>query len=77
VDEQSYDLQTIVSNNTDSALYIGICNTLTQARTSIYAAFNSAMVEAYWDIGTQIENGAICGRVEYGSNSWTRGMQNE
>ena len=67
MDEQSRELQPTVPSNTDSAIYTGIRNTLVNARTSIYAAVNSAMVEAYWDIGRQIED-AVGGRAEYGSN---------
>jgi hypothetical protein len=46
-------------------VYEGIRETLAQARTKVYAAVNSAMVEAYWDIGRQIEE-AVGGHAEYG-----------
>lgn len=47
---------------------IEIKNIVTQARRQVYSAINSAMVEAYWDIGRRIveeeQNGAD--RAEYG-----------
>lgn len=46
-------------------IYQGIRNTLAQARTKTYNAINSAMVEAYWEIGRQIEE-AVGDRAEYG-----------
>ena len=46
-------------------IYKGICDTLTQARTKACTAINFAMVEAYWEIGRQIEE-AIGERAEYG-----------
>jgi len=49
----------------DAGVYRGIRDTLAQARTKVYNAINSAMVEAYWDIGQQIEN-AVGDRAEYG-----------
>jgi len=45
--------------------YKGIRDTLAQARTKACAAINFAMVEAYWEIGRQIEE-AIGKRAEYG-----------
>ena len=67
MDEQSCNLQPMASNSIDSAVNTRIRDTLTNARASVYAAVNSAMVEAYWDIGRQIEE-AVGGRAEYGSN---------
>jgi len=49
----------------DATIYEGIRDTLAQARAKVYSAINSAMVEAYWDIGQQIEN-AVGDRAEYG-----------
>ena len=46
-------------------IYKGIRDTLTQARTKVCTAINFAMVEAYWEIGRQIEE-AIGERAEYG-----------
>jgi len=47
VDEQSCNLQPMASNSIDSAVNARIRDTLTNARASVYAAVNSAMVEAY------------------------------
>ena len=49
----------------DKIIYQGIRNTLANARVKVYTAVKSTMVEAYWDIGRQIEE-AIGGRAEYG-----------
>jgi len=49
----------------DKIIYQGIRNTLANARVKVYTAVRSAMVEAYWDIGRQIEE-AVGGRAEYG-----------
>jgi predicted nuclease of restriction endonuclease-like (RecB) superfamily len=46
-------------------IYQGIHNTLVEARLKAYTAINFAMVEAYWNIGRQIES-AIGDRAEYG-----------
>ncbi|MDR2625087.1 MAG: DUF1016 N-terminal domain-containing protein, partial [Zoogloeaceae bacterium] len=46
-------------------IYHGIRDTLAQARAKACAAINFAMVEAYWDVGRQID-GAIGERAEYG-----------
>jgi predicted nuclease of restriction endonuclease-like (RecB) superfamily len=48
-----------------SAYYKGIRDTLAKARAKVYASVNSAMVEAYWDTGQQIEE-AVGDRAEYG-----------
>ena len=53
------------SRHTDTAIYRGIRDTLAQARAKACAAINFAMVEAYWDIGRQIDK-AIGERAEYG-----------
>ena len=50
---------------TESDVYAGIRNTLVTARTKVYHAINSAMTEAYWEIGKQIEE-SIGDRAEYG-----------
>ncbi|MCR6544150.1 PDDEXK nuclease domain-containing protein [Dehalobacterium formicoaceticum] len=49
----------------DTNLYQGIRNTLAEARSKAYSAVNSAMVEAYWEIGKQIDK-AVGERAEYG-----------
>jgi hypothetical protein len=49
----------------EAHVYQGIRQTLATARAKAYAAVNSAMVEAYWEIGRQIEE-AVGGRAEYG-----------
>lgn len=49
----------------DPNLYQGVRNTLIKARSKAYSAVNSAMVEAYWEIGQQIDE-AVGQRAEYG-----------
>ncbi|MEG6521741.1 PDDEXK nuclease domain-containing protein [Desulfotomaculum sp. 1211_IL3151] len=49
----------------DTNLYQGVRNTLMKARSKAYSAVNSAMVEAYWEIGQQIDE-AVGQRAEYG-----------
>jgi hypothetical protein len=51
--------------DTDTNIYQGIRDTLAQARTKALNAINFAMVEAYWEIGRQIEE-AVGERAEYG-----------
>jgi predicted nuclease of restriction endonuclease-like (RecB) superfamily len=52
-------------NQLDVNLYKGIRDTLAQARSKAYTAINFAMVEAYWEIGRQIDD-AVGNRAEYG-----------
>ena len=60
------DVTSLMSNNVlDVNVYQGIRDTLAKARSKAYAAINFTMVEAYWDIGRQIEE-AIGERAEYG-----------
>ncbi|MDR0917065.1 MAG: PDDEXK nuclease domain-containing protein [Oscillospiraceae bacterium] len=59
------ELQPTTSNELDTNVYKSIRDTLAQARSKVYAAVNSAMVEAYWEIGRQIEE-AVGTRAEYG-----------
>ena len=66
MDEQNNELQPMTSDAIISAVYSGIRNTLTQVRATVYTAVNSAMVEAYWDVGRQIEE-AVGERADYGS----------
>gem|GEM_PF-917386 len=49
----------------DIVVYQGIRDTFAKARTKAYVAINSAMVEAYWDVGRQIEE-SVGDRAEYG-----------
>ena len=65
MDKHNDDLQQSGLEMADSSIYQGIRDTLAQARTKVYSAINSAMVEAYWDIGRQIED-AVGDRAEYG-----------
>jgi len=51
----------------ESTVYQSIRNVLVTARQKVYSAINSAMVEAYWEIGWQIEQ-AIGDRAEYGKS---------
>jgi len=51
----------------DSDVYQNIRAILAQARSKAYAAINFAMVEAYWEIGRQIEQ-AVGDQAEYGKN---------
>ena len=52
-------------NHPENTVYQNIRTVLVAARQKIYTAINSAMVQAYWDIGRQIEQ-AIGDRAEYG-----------
>jgi predicted nuclease of restriction endonuclease-like (RecB) superfamily len=65
VNERDKELQPIASGDIDARVYQGIRDTLAGARAKVYTAVNSAMVEAYWDIGRQIEE-AVGDRAEYG-----------
>ena len=53
------------SNLSDNTVYHNIRTVLITARQKTYSAVNFAMVEAYWEIGRQIEQ-AIGSRAEYG-----------
>jgi len=50
----------------ENAVYNNIRTVLVTARQKAYSAVNTAMVEAYWDIGRQIEQ-AVGNRAEYGA----------
>ena len=52
-------------NHLEFDIYKGIRDTLSEARAKTFAAINFAMVEAYWEIGRQIEE-AVGNRAEYG-----------
>jgi hypothetical protein len=49
----------------ENAIYNSIRTVLVTARQKAYTAINFAMVEAYWEIGRQIEQ-AVGDRAEYG-----------
>ena len=53
------------SKLSDNNVYQNIRSVLINARQKVYSAVNFAMVEAYWEIGQQIEQ-AVGGRAEYG-----------
>ena len=63
--EQNDAIQPLASSVLDASIYQGIRDTLVEARTKAYNAINFAMVEAYWDIGRQIEE-AVGERAGYG-----------
>jgi len=54
-------------SDTENAVYDSIRTVLVTARQKAYAAVNSAMVEAYWDIGRQLEH-VVGDRAEYGKS---------
>jgi hypothetical protein len=49
----------------ENKVYQNIRTVLVTARQKVYSAINFAMVEAYWEIGRQIEQ-AVGDRSEYG-----------
>lgn len=49
----------------DEDIYLNIRDTLAEARKKAFSTVNSTMVQAYWDIGRQID-GAVGNRAEYG-----------
>jgi hypothetical protein len=63
--ERKNEVQSRESSISDSKVYQNIRDTLEKARTKAYSAINFAMVEAYWEIGRQIEE-AVGDRAEYG-----------
>ena len=57
----------IANENTVQQTYISVRNSIIRAQQKVYTAVNSAMVQAYWEIGEQIYK--ACGeneRAEYG-----------
>lgn len=55
--------------NPSDEIYLNVRRSVITAQRRVYAAVNSAMVEAYWEIGEQIY--CACGenlRAEYGKN---------
>ena len=44
-----------LADEDENTVYQGIRETLANARKKVFSAVNSTMVEAYWDIGRQIE----------------------
>jgi predicted nuclease of restriction endonuclease-like (RecB) superfamily len=51
----------------ESTVYNNIRIVLVAARQKVYSAVNTAMVEAYWDIGRQIMEAQENKRAEYGT----------
>jgi predicted nuclease of restriction endonuclease-like (RecB) superfamily len=51
--------------HSENKVYLNIRTVLVAARQKVYSTINSAMVEAYWEIGRQIEE-AVGDRAEYG-----------
>jgi predicted nuclease of restriction endonuclease-like (RecB) superfamily len=52
-------------NPVENTVYNNIRTVLVTARQKVYSAINFAMVEAYWEVGRQIEQ-AVGDRAEYG-----------
>lgn len=65
MNEYNDAIQPIVTGELNTNVYQGIRNTLVEARSKAYSAVNSAMVEAYWEIGRQIDE-AVGERAKYG-----------
>lgn len=65
MNEYNDAIQPIITGELNANIYQGIRNTLAEARSKAYSAVNSAMVEAYWEIGRQIDE-AVGERAEYG-----------
>lgn len=65
MNERNDAMQSKVMGEFDTNLYQEVRNTLMAARSKAYSAVNSAMVEAYWEIGQQIDE-AVGERAEYG-----------
>ena len=65
VNRRNDGTQPIVTDELNTNIYRGIRDTLAEARLKAYSAVNSAMVEAYWEIGRQIDE-AVGERAEYG-----------
>ena len=61
---QSGIYESVISQS-DTQVYEAISAALTEARTSVVVAVNTAMVGVYWEIGRQI-TAAIGERAEYG-----------
>lgn len=55
----------LLNSSMDKDIHQDIRDILSQARSKSYTAINTAMVEAYWEIGRQIDE-AIGERAEYG-----------
>ena len=56
---------TQLSGQNEQKIYNSIRDTVAQAQQKAYAAVNFAMVEAYWEIGRQVEE-SVGNRAEYG-----------
>jgi len=55
----------VSDNSLDINIYKGIRDILAEVRAKTFAAINFAMVEAYWEIGRQLDE-AVGNRAEYG-----------
>jgi len=62
-----FQKEPMVSAEPDSEVYEAIRAALTEARTKVFVAVNTAMVGVYWEIGRQITE-AVGERAEYGRN---------
>jgi hypothetical protein len=67
LDERDGATEALAIGETDANIYRWIRDTLAQARAKAYSAINFSMVEAYRDIGRQIEE-AVGERAEYGKD---------
>ena len=65
VDERNGMVQITNNAELNADVYQAIRHTLATARAKVHIAVNSAMVEAYWEIGRQIEE-VVGERAEYG-----------
>lgn len=60
-------ISTLFGEKNDESVYVSVRETLESARGKVERAVNSAMVEAYWEIGRQIVE-AAGDRAEYGKH---------
>ena len=63
--DNNKDAMQPVYGEVEAKIYEGVLEILVQARSRAFTAINFAMVEAYWEIGKQIED-AVGERAEYG-----------
>jgi len=61
------EVEAYTRSEAENTVYDGIHTVLVTARQKAYAAVNSAMVEAYWDVGRQIMEAQEGQRAEYGA----------
>jgi hypothetical protein len=65
--KKTREVEAYTHSDAENSVYDGIRTVLVGARQKAYAAVNSAMVEAYWDIGRQIMEAQEGQRAEYGA----------